>query len=83
LFDETYKSCIEGRTATDPIEDWYNGELGFFDFYIILLSKRLKECGANLSKAQATAVQEYEDENINLNIGPIYVCSVVYFTCLK
>jgi hypothetical protein len=45
LFEETYKSYIEGRTATDPIANWYKGELGFFDFYIIPLAKKLKECG--------------------------------------
>jgi hypothetical protein len=46
LFEETYESYyVEGRTATDPIEHWYNGELGFFDFYIIPLAKKLEECG--------------------------------------
>jgi hypothetical protein len=45
LFEETYKSYIEGRTTTNPIENWYKGELGFFDFYIIPLAKKLKECG--------------------------------------
>jgi hypothetical protein len=24
---------------------WYEGELGFFDFYIIPLAKKLKDCG--------------------------------------
>ena len=45
LFEETYKSYLEGRTATDPLANWYKGELGFFDFYIIPLAKKLKECG--------------------------------------
>ena len=29
----------------DPSEFWYKGEIGFFDFYIIPLAKKLKECG--------------------------------------
>jgi hypothetical protein len=45
LFEESYRSYVEGRTATNPIENWYKGELGFFDFYIIPLAKKLKECG--------------------------------------
>jgi hypothetical protein len=45
LFEEMYKSYAEGRSATDPSENWYKGELGFFDFYIIPLAKKLNECG--------------------------------------
>jgi class 3 adenylate cyclase len=45
LFGEMYKSYVEGRAATDPSENWYKGELGFFDFYIIPLAKKLKDCG--------------------------------------
>lgn len=29
----------------DPAEFWYKGEFGFFDFYIIPLTRKLKECG--------------------------------------
>jgi len=25
--------------------NWYRGEIGFFDFYIVPLAKKLKECG--------------------------------------
>ena len=28
-----------------PVENWYKGEIGFFDFYIIPLAKKLKDCG--------------------------------------
>jgi class 3 adenylate cyclase len=45
LFGEMYKSYVEGRSTKDPTEGWYKGELGFFDFYIIPLAKKLKECG--------------------------------------
>jgi hypothetical protein len=27
------------------VEFWYEGEIGFFDFYIIPLAKKLKSCG--------------------------------------
>lgn len=26
-------------------DSWYKGEIGFFDFYIIPLSKKLRDCG--------------------------------------
>ena len=42
---ECYKAYKDGRAATDPTETWFNGELGFFDFYIIPLAKKLKDCG--------------------------------------
>ena len=29
----------------DPSINWYNGELGFFDYYLIPLAKKLEECG--------------------------------------
>ena len=46
LFQEVYKAYEEGRGSdTDPSEGWYKGELGFFDFYIVPLAKKLKECG--------------------------------------
>ena len=34
-----------GRADKNPSDFWYEGELGFFDFYIIPLAKKLKECG--------------------------------------
>jgi class 3 adenylate cyclase len=45
LFEEMYKAYLEGRAETDPSENWYQGEIGFFDFYIIPLAKKLKDCG--------------------------------------
>jgi len=35
---------LDGRAEKDPSEGWYKGELGFFDYYIIPLAKKLKEC---------------------------------------
>ena len=46
LFKEMYKAYLEGRSgAKDPSEFWAKGEVGFFDFYIIPLAKKLKDCG--------------------------------------
>lgn len=35
----------DGRADKDPSDDWYQGELAFFDFYIIPLAKKLEDCG--------------------------------------
>ena len=45
LFREMYQAYKDGRAAKDPSEFWYKGEIGFFTFYIIPLTKKLKECG--------------------------------------
>lgn len=45
LFRELYDAYLGGRMANDPSEGWYKGEMGFFDFYIIPLAKKLENCG--------------------------------------
>jgi hypothetical protein len=45
LFMEMYRAFKEGRSEKDPSQFWYEGEIGFFDFYIIPLAKKLEECG--------------------------------------
>jgi hypothetical protein len=45
FFLECYQAYLDGRSESDPAETWYKGEIGFFDFYIIPLAKKLKECG--------------------------------------
>lgn len=42
---ELFKAYKEGRSEADPSLGWYQGEMGFFDFYIIPLAKKLKDCG--------------------------------------
>lgn len=44
FFHECYQAFEDGRADTDPSEGWYKGEMGFFDFYIIPLAKKLFEC---------------------------------------
>ena len=45
LFKEMYDAYRTGRATTNPADSWYEGEIGFFDYYIIPLAKKLKECG--------------------------------------
>jgi hypothetical protein len=45
LFQEMYLAYKTGRSDKDPSEFWYRGEIGFFDFYIIPLAKKLRDCG--------------------------------------
>ncbi|CAB9521897.1 Receptor-type guanylate cyclase gcy [Seminavis robusta] len=45
LFRETYAAFREGRANSNPADNWYNGEIGFFNFYIIPLSEKLRDCG--------------------------------------
>jgi hypothetical protein len=45
LFHEMHEAYQTGRVAVDPSTNWYIGELGFFDYYLIPLAMKLKECG--------------------------------------
>lgn len=45
LFLELHSAYRAGRMSKDPATFWYNGELGFFDNYVIPLAKKLEECG--------------------------------------
>eukprot|EP00980_Cylindrotheca_fusiformis_P017821 scaffold5639_cov83-Cylindrotheca_fusiformis.AAC.2 len=45
FFMECYHAYKEGRAGSDPSENWYKGEIGFFDFYVIPLAKKLQSCG--------------------------------------
>ena len=40
-----YVAFKAGRAKTDPSINWAKGEIGFYDFYIIPLAKKLKDCG--------------------------------------
>lgn len=45
LFHETYHAYRTGRIDDDPSVSWYQGELGFFDYYVIPLARKLEKCG--------------------------------------
>ncbi|KAL3937632.1 MAG: hypothetical protein SGBAC_007306, partial [Bacillariaceae sp.] len=44
FFMECYGAYRAGRADTDPSINWYKGEIGFFDFYVIPLAKKLDDC---------------------------------------
>eukprot|EP00980_Cylindrotheca_fusiformis_P013752 scaffold3541_cov116-Cylindrotheca_fusiformis.AAC.5 len=45
FFMECYGAYKAGRADSDPSTNWYKGEIGFFDFYVIPLAKKLESCG--------------------------------------
>jgi class 3 adenylate cyclase len=45
LFEERYKAYLQGREVEDPAIGWYQGEVWFFDNYVIPLAKKLETCG--------------------------------------
>ena len=42
---EMHAAWMAGRADKDPSLFWYQGELGFFDHYIIPLASKLFKCG--------------------------------------
>ncbi|MGK3760746.1 MAG: hypothetical protein ACI8RD_013064 [Bacillariaceae sp.] len=44
LFEESYVAYAECRSDNNPADNWYKGEIGFFDFYIIPLAQKIKQC---------------------------------------
>lgn len=46
FYFECYSAYAKGRIMVNPTDTWYQGELDFFDHYIIPLAKKLHECGA-------------------------------------
>merc|ERR1712176_184013 len=44
LFEEMHRAYRDGRANKDPALGWYEGELWFFDNYIIPLAQKLREC---------------------------------------
>jgi negative regulator of replication initiation len=45
FFLECYQAYMDGRAEKNPADGWYEGEIGFYDYYIIPLAKKLKDCG--------------------------------------
>jgi hypothetical protein len=45
LFLEMFTAFKHGRMAKNPADFWYEGEIGFFDNYVIPLAKKLDQCG--------------------------------------
>jgi len=45
LYREMYTAFENGRAEKDPTDTWYEGDIKFFDHYIIPLAKQLIKCG--------------------------------------
>eukprot|EP00934_Nitzschia_sp_Nitz4_P008385 Nitzschia sp. Nitz4//scaffold169_size48518//44621//48512//NITZ4_007081-RA/size48518-processed-gene-0.84-mRNA-1//1//CDS//3329538415//8375//frame0 len=45
LFNEMYTAYDQGRAAKDPSVGWYEGEIMFFDKYVVPLARKLDDCG--------------------------------------
>ncbi len=46
VWDNNCHDAFESKNvAGDPSSNWYIDELGFFDYYLIPLEMKLKECG--------------------------------------
>lgn len=45
LFEERYKAYLNGREDHDPSIGWYQGQISFFDAFVIPLAKNLESCG--------------------------------------
>lgn len=54
LYRELWAAYRAGRAENDPTIGWYEGQIGFYDGYIIPLATKLKECGVF-----GTAGEEY------------------------
>jgi class 3 adenylate cyclase len=46
LFEELYTAYQSGTSEKDPSALWYEGELAFFDSFILPLARKLRDCGA-------------------------------------
>jgi class 3 adenylate cyclase len=45
LFEELYFAYVSGRADKDPSEFWYQGELEFFDSFVLPLARKLRDSG--------------------------------------
>jgi 3'5'-cyclic nucleotide phosphodiesterase len=45
FFMECYQAYKDGRAENNPADGWYEGEIAFYDYYIVPLAKKLKDCG--------------------------------------
>lgn len=60
LFCEMYDAYAEGRLDKDPAEGWFQGELWFFDNWVIPLATNLTKCGC-LSLVSEQLLRQAED----------------------
>lgn len=79
LFEEMYRAFYDGRSEKDPSEFWYKGEIGFFDFYIIPLAKKLSECGIFGISSDEYLNYAMRNRYVPLNLTcDISMCMILY-----
>jgi 3'5'-cyclic nucleotide phosphodiesterase len=61
LYKEIYEAYQSGRVKSNPRDFWYEGELGFFDNYILPLAKKLKDC--NVFGVSSDEYLNYAEKN--------------------
>lgn len=61
LFREQHEAYRAGRAQNSPAEGWYQGELRFFDNYVIPLSKKLHQCQVFGATSQELMENAYEN----------------------
>lgn len=44
LYTEMYEAFKAGRSTMNPRSTWYEGELAFFDSYVIPLAHKMRDC---------------------------------------
>lgn len=64
LFHETYLAFISGRSPVHPGVSWYEGELRFFDNYVIPLAKKLQSLGVLFGFSCAELVDYAMDNRV-------------------
>jgi hypothetical protein len=62
LFEELYQGFVNGRILKDPSIGWYEGELGFYDHYVLPLVHRLQSTGAFVA-ASTDSHLDYAEQN--------------------
>ena len=62
LFEEMYQGFVDGRASNDPSEDWFEGEIQFYDNYALPLVRRLQQSGAFVT-ASTDSHQDYAEQN--------------------
>jgi 3'5'-cyclic nucleotide phosphodiesterase/Adenylate and Guanylate cyclase catalytic domain len=86
LFEERYIAWMKGASpgTDDPSVGWYDGEIWFFDNYIIPLAQKLHECGVfgvsyyeSLGYAQQNRV-EWERKGHDIVLDMVTKCRMKY-----
>jgi 3'5'-cyclic nucleotide phosphodiesterase len=84
LFEEMYMAFRANRMGADPTTFWYQGELGFFDNYIIPLANKLKECNVfGVSSGTFTFVALCCCFSSSSLLTPARSMNILFFCCFS